>query len=637
MQPKAQLIKEMIEDALLAESRAKDLKKKYPALAEFGVIDELSKIDPSGNNKYLGWMLKHWIAVMQEQFGDKGFAAFMTADADQELPPEEETKLVNLEREITVSTQRVLSALEPILKTYHKNLDLVKSLQKSGRINLDGPANDINTFQPGSLELLEFVRELKAERQRREREKEQAKAVSKQAKSESSIVYEDEHVRVIRPKTKLAACYFGKGTKWCISAEMSRNYFNSYTSKGRAFYFMFWSGAPNPEHPYAKVAMVVDASDPYGDPQVEEYFDSPDDAQSASEVATGVRQMWRESGYDGKVEKEYVLNPSDSDHVLVVIEEVIQDAEDSAKEEAAENRPGPSLEQYEEIMEKYRHREWKYIDIYIDQEYTDILATVSMTVDLNAILKRYMKEKNVFLQWAPGFPEKYNQDWIEENLEKWILDWYQVNSQAELYDSYVEEDTDQRWDDKDNLVVSLKLELSRENLQSPEAFEELMSDFEKDDAALDEFFHELLEDEEYFDIYKRNDSRENNERVLIVDKYSEEYFPGGPEFAKDQLGLPFNAGNRRPGDVIDQMTKKNQRFFPIDLPDDLREELERKVLQKLESRLVAEAFMSALPEVSKEELLKLAQEAGSDPSSQARLVELISRLLGDYFELENLD
>ena len=636
MQPKTQLIKEMIEDALLAESRAKDLKKKYPALAEFGVIDELSKIDPSGNNKYLGWMLKHWIAVMQEQFGDKGFAAFMTADADQELPPEEETKLVNLEREITVSTQRVLSALEPILKTYHKNLDLVKSLQKSGRINLDGPANDINTFQPGSLELLEFVRELKAERQRREREKEQAKAVSKQAKSESSIVYEDEHVRVIRPKTKLAACYFGKGTKWCISAEMSRNYFNSYTSKGRAFYFMFWSGAPNPEHPYAKVAMVVDASDPYGDPQVEEYFDSPDDAQSASEVATGVRQMWRESGYDGKVEKEYVLNPSDSDHVLVVIEEVIQDAEDSAKEEAAENRPGPSLEQYEEIMEKYRHREWKYIDIYIDQEYTDILATVSMTVDLNAILKRYMKEKNVFLQWAPGFPEKYNQDWIEENLEKWILDWYQVNSQAELYDSYVEEDTDQRWDDKDNLVVSLKLELSRENLQSPEAFEELMSDFEKDDAALDEFFHELLEDEEYFDIYKRNDSRENNERVLIVDKYSEEYFPGGPEFAKDQLGLPFNTGNRRPGDVIDQMTKKNQRFSPIDLPDDLREELERKVLQKLESRLVAEAFMSALPEVSKKELLKLAQEAGSDPSSQARLVELISRLLGDYFELENL-
>ena len=41
----------MIEDALLAESRAKDLKKKYTALAEFGVLDELSKIDPSGNNK----------------------------------------------------------------------------------------------------------------------------------------------------------------------------------------------------------------------------------------------------------------------------------------------------------------------------------------------------------------------------------------------------------------------------------------------------------------------------------------------------------------------------------------------------------------------------------------------------------
>jgi len=631
MQSKTQILKEMIEDALLAESRAKDLKKKYPALAEFGVIDELSNIDPSGNNKYLSWMLKHWIAVMQEQFDDKDFAAFMTADVDQELPPEEETKLVNLEREVTASTQRVLSALEPILKTYHKNLDLVKSLQKSGRINLDGPANDINTFQPGSLELLEFVRELKAERQRREREKEQAKAVSKQAKQESNVIYEDENVKVIRPNTKLASCYFGKGTKWCISAEMSQNYFDSYTHKGRAFYFMFWSGAPDPSHPFAKVAMVVDTNAP---PEVEEFFDAPDNPLEQDEVIDGVADMWKASGYAAKL----VDDVDDPDDLLDVISNTIDSIERNALADAEENPSGPSLEQYEEIMEKYNHREWKYLDIYIDQmEYTDILATASMTIDLNAILKRYMKEKNVFLQWAPGFPEKYNADWIEQNLEKWVLDWYQVNSQAELYDSYVEEDTDQNWDDKDNLVVSLRLEPSREMLQDPEAFEELMSDFEKDDAALDEFFHELLEDEEYFDIYKRNDSRENNERVLIVDKYSEEYFPGGPEFAKDQLELPFNAGNRRPGDMIDQISNPNQRFSPIDLPDDLREQFEQKVLQKLESRLVAEAFMSELPEVSKKELLKLAQEAGSDPSSQVRLVELISRLLGDYFELENLD
>ena len=631
MQSKTQLIKEMIEDALLAESRAKDLKKKYPALAEFGVIDELSKIDPSGNNKYLGWMLKHWITVMQDQFADKGFAAFMTADADQELSPEEETKLVNLEREITASTQRVLNSLEPILSSYHKNLDLVKSLQKSGRINLDGPANDINTFQPGSLELLEFVRELKAERQRREREKEQAKAVSKQAKQESNVIYEDENVKVIRPNTKLASCYFGKGTKWCISAEMSQNYFDSYTHKGRAFYFMFWSGAPDPSHPFAKVAMVVDTNAP---PEVEEFFDAPDNPLEQDEVIDCVADMWKESGYAAKL----VDDVNDPDDLLDIVSNTIDSIERNALANAEENPSGPSLEQYEEIMDKYNRREWKYIDIYIDQmEYTDILASASMTIDLNAMLKRYMKEKNVFLQWAPGFPENYNQDWIEQNLEKWILDWYQVNSQAELYDSYVEEDTDQNWDDKDNLVVSLRLEPSREMLQDPEAFEELMSDFEKDDAALDEFFHELIEDEEYFDIYKRNDSRENNERVLIVDKYSEEYFPGGPEFAKDQLGLPFNAGNRRPGDMIDQISNPNQRFSPIDLPDDLREQFEQKVLQKLESRLVAEAFMSELPEVSKKELLKLAQEAGSNPSSQVRLVELISRLLGDYFELENLE
>ena len=628
MQSKTQLLKEMIEDALLAESRAKDLKKKYPALAEFGVIDELSKIDPSGKNKYLGWMLKHWIAVMQDQFADKGFATFMTADDNQELSPEEETRLVNLEREITSSTQRLLNALEPILRTYHQGLDLAKSLQKSGRVNLDGPANDINTFQPGSLELLEFVRELKAEKQRREREKEQAKAISKQAKQESNVIYEDENVKVIRPNTKLASCYFGKGTKWCISAEMSQNYFDSYTSQGKAFYFMFWAGAPNPNHPFAKVAMVVDTLSPV--PEVEEYFDSPDNSIYSDEVIDGVASMWQESGYAAKT-----FGDEDESYVQDEIRNTIDAIEREAVEDAGQNRAGPNIERYEEILEEVNHRDWKFLDIYVeDMDSEGIYIRASLNIDLNEIVKRYMNEKKVFLQWAPGFPDQYNEEWIESTLFDWILEWYRVNQSADIWDILAE---DTAPTDKDDLRLSFNIELEPEVYRDIDRFESLAADFERDDASLNQEIAELIEDEEFFDVYKKDESRDEEDRPLILSKYDEKYFPGGPEFKKDQLELPFNAGNRRPGDMIDQISNPNQRFSPIDLPDDLREELEKKVLQKLEDKLVAEAFINDLPEISKKELLKLAQEADKSPESQQKLVELISRLLGDYFELESRD
>lgn len=539
------------EAQLIAEGRVGDLKKKHPAAAEFGVIDMLSKADPSPNNKYLSWMFKHWVATMQQNFDDKGFQAFMANKPEEEMSPEEQTMMANLDQEMVASTNRVVNALEPVITFFHQNSDLYKSMQKREMISTDGPANDINSYEPGTMDILTITRYVKQEKQRREHEKTQAKRDSLKAKSESSIVYEDEHVRVIRPNTEHASCYYGKGTKWCISATSSQNYYNSYTAQGRAFYFMFWAGAPSPEHPYAKVAMVVDASDHYGDPQVEEYFDSPDDSQSASEVATGVRQMWEESGYDGRIEKEEDALES-YDHVLEVIERVIQEAEEAAVDEATENRPGPKFEDFETILENngggYRGN-WKYLDIYIDEaEGVGIYGRASMSIDLGALLKRYMNEKKVFLQWDPDFPENYNKEWIEENIEAWVLDWYKVNQSAEIYDVSVIEDGNQDWKSKDDLTVTLDIELDDEFLRDPDKFDELCADFAKDDANLEEYWTELFEDEEYFDIYKKSATRADDERVIQLSKYDEKYFPGGPEYKKDQMELPFDEEPKWPRD-----------------------------------------------------------------------------------------
>lgn len=52
--------------------------------------------------------------------------------------------------------------------------------------------------------------------------------IKKQAKGEAKIIYKDERFTVIQPLSKAASCQYGRGTKWCISATNSRNYWSYY-------------------------------------------------------------------------------------------------------------------------------------------------------------------------------------------------------------------------------------------------------------------------------------------------------------------------------------------------------------------------------------------------------------------------
>jgi len=51
-------------------------------------------------------------------------------------------------------------------------------------------------------------------------------------KGDADQVYENDKVRIIIPKDKEAACYYGQGTQWCTAATQSQNYFNNYSSQG---------------------------------------------------------------------------------------------------------------------------------------------------------------------------------------------------------------------------------------------------------------------------------------------------------------------------------------------------------------------------------------------------------------------
>jgi hypothetical protein len=59
---KTRELSKIIVENILLENRVKDIKKRYPELAdstgEYPIIDYFAANDPSGNNKYLDWMVK---------------------------------------------------------------------------------------------------------------------------------------------------------------------------------------------------------------------------------------------------------------------------------------------------------------------------------------------------------------------------------------------------------------------------------------------------------------------------------------------------------------------------------------------------------------------------------------------------
>ena len=56
---------------------------------------------------------------------------------------------------------------------------------------------------------------------RREKERQRIDA-------ETEYVYEDDRWLVVKPKTREASCFWGRGTRWCISATISDNMFDEY-------------------------------------------------------------------------------------------------------------------------------------------------------------------------------------------------------------------------------------------------------------------------------------------------------------------------------------------------------------------------------------------------------------------------
>ena len=70
---------------------------------------------------------------------------------------------------------------------------------------------------------------------------------------DTSKIYEDSEVLIVKPLSQKSSCYYGQGTKWCTSAKVGGNAFNAYNDRGPLYYFIYKN--INKDNDYYKIAI----------------------------------------------------------------------------------------------------------------------------------------------------------------------------------------------------------------------------------------------------------------------------------------------------------------------------------------------------------------------------------------------
>lgn len=202
---------------LLSEGRIEDARDKYPDM-EDEAFEYLVANQPAGsNNKYLMWACKQADALLANDPDPQGLRI-----------------VINAIRLFDGNKQRLE---KKDLNQYKDTAEVEAAIEKLGGASKGQQA--------------------------------------KQARADTDVIYNDDRFMVLRPHTTEAACKYGIGTKWCIAATASRNYFNQYSQSNNKFYYIIDKQA-QPSDPNSKLAIVI--QDPVTDESQSriQVFNAPD-------------------------------------------------------------------------------------------------------------------------------------------------------------------------------------------------------------------------------------------------------------------------------------------------------------------------------------------------------------------------
>ena len=529
----------LTEDQLLIEGRKEDAAKKYPELAKKreelegeSLLDVLMDKDPSGNQKYLmraAYLLDRSMKNAEEKNNYTPFYGKQwPEDADDNL----------------YSPWGVASNIGNELVKYHKLMPYIRGSQETYK-----DVNQIDSYAQLQI-VVQRALGAKEDRERKKKEKAQQKKIAQEG---SEVIADTPYHLVVRPLTKEASCYFGQQTKWCISATRSQNYFDQYTSDGKAFLFLL-AKRKDIDPAYAKIAVVLDQSGEF-----EEYFNAEDDnlylrqfrdgmlqtmvgTEASDEIVSMEEDEPFEEGPIMKAAEEldlmsYIDEGDEIETVVQVIKETvdeyIDDLERKGRQSVEDTPAGTPEEDYEELLSTYSAN-WNHIDVQLmfpsDTGSDQVYWESGLYVDVEEyVLNRFAEQG---YQFVPGVMEGE----MEEELRT------SVDNALNNVNIWPEEIDQETWGDSPGTEFRIRV---HDGLGSLERFEQFLKEQSDNDRNFDEDFAEYLrdhlEDEGVIVDPEKLAAEKELERQKTRDA---EYWPD-PEEKKKQLELPLQENRIR--------------------------------------------------------------------------------------------
>ena len=187
---------------VLSENRIEDVKKKYPKVNPT-IIDYFIKEDPSGNNKYLDWLVKAMTHEPTIQSVEDILDEAMQFNTPQEF-------------------------LMMLVKKFHELLPYMVHVEDGKKVG----TTDLYQYKFTDSEMINFLGfDLSQAKERKEEKDKQ-----KDAKKNSDKIYEDKNWLVVRPKTWESSCVYGAGTRWCTTSKENSSHFKRETDRNFLIY-----------------------------------------------------------------------------------------------------------------------------------------------------------------------------------------------------------------------------------------------------------------------------------------------------------------------------------------------------------------------------------------------------------------
>ena len=266
------------------------------------VLDEIIASDPTPNKKYIEWAARRMAEVVQKEVDDEFMQRFTAAEKDPDgftsshLERDGRTTLGSYDSE-RLEQIKSMDKTQRYQGGYLTNAERLKSsreavrgiifakLQSLRRLGVYHKAAE-RGLMTKNLDSYKNLYDWEGEVYRAEREmmdRERMKQIERGAKETTEYIQDDDDFMVVRPNSADASCYYGKATKWCISATRSQNYYEQYTNEGVTFYFVLFKHLPQNDI-NKKLALVYKPG--YGENNgvvPDEIFDVEDDPIGGSE------------------------------------------------------------------------------------------------------------------------------------------------------------------------------------------------------------------------------------------------------------------------------------------------------------------------------------------------------------------